>query len=388
MFGIKKKDPAAANPAETAAASNTAEKTTSSRSSGSRSKKKNSRENTAATLKQSQAAILNKKTAFIIQEAYKTARTNIIFSVSGAVSNECKVIAVSSANPGEGKTTTTINLAITFAQTGAKVLLIDGDMRKPRIHQYLGVVKTNGLSTILSNQNFFDDVVFTSLRDGLDVLASGSIPPNPAELLSSDAMGGLLEKLKERYDYVFFDTPPITVVTDAVALSKFVDGVVLVVREGYTNHESIEHAINLLNIADAKVLGFFVNDVDPVGAGYGAYRGYGGRYGYRYRYNYRYNYKYRYNYRYANKKGYGYNYGDKTYGERVEMKESDTDMAGKKPAEEQEQQAAAPAQQEAEDTAKTFARQETADTAQTFAQSDTAADAEPNAEAGAEEKEI
>ena len=267
--------------------------------------KKNDKESRIASLKLNQAAILNDKTPFIIKEAYKTARTNIIFSVAGAADVSCKTIALTSANPGEGKTTTIINLAITFALTGAKVLLIDGDLRKPRIHQYLGVVKTDGLSTILSNQKSFEEVVYRNLREGLDVIASGSIPPNPAELLSSDAMGALLEKLKTQYDYIFFDTPPVTVVTDAAALSKYIDGMVIVVREGYTNHESIEHAINLLNIAEAKVIGFFVNDIEAAGANYGAYRSRGYRYGKGYGYGgYRYNYRYRY--------GNNDHYGDKT----------------------------------------------------------------------------
>ena len=275
-----------------------------------RKNKKKENEIRSATLKQSQEAILNKKTAFVIQEAYKTARTNIIFSVAGAVDNDCKVIAVTSASPGEGKTTSTINLAMTFAQTGARVLLVDGDLRKPRVHQYLEVLKTNGLSTVLSNQQKFDDVVFRDLKEGMDVLASGSIPPNPAELLSSDAMGGMLDEIKQKYDYIFFDTPPVTVVTDASALSKFVDGVIMVVREGYTNHESIEHAIKLLNIAEAKVLGFFVNDVEVSNAGYSGYRsrGYGYGRGYGYRYNYRYNYR----------------YGGRGYGEKAEMSIDDT----------------------------------------------------------------
>lgn len=268
--------------------------------------KKNDKESRIASLKQNQAAILNDKTPFIIKEAYKTARTNIIFSVAGAADVSCKTIALTSANPGEGKSTSTINLAITFALTGAKVLLIDGDLRKPRIHQYLGVVKTDGLSTILSNQKSFEEVVYRNLREGLDVLTSGSIPPNPAELLSSDAMGALLEKLKEQYDYIFFDTPPVTVVTDAAALSKYIDGMVLVVREGYTNHESIEHAINLLGIAEARIIGFFVNDIEASGAGYGAYRSRNYRYGrYGYRYGYRYNYRYNYRYRYGNNSQYG-----------------------------------------------------------------------------------
>ena len=159
----------------------------------------------------------------------------------------------------------------------------------------------------------FEDAAFKDIRTGMDLLTSGSIPPNPAELLSSLAMGDLIETLKRKYDYIFIDTPPVTVVTDAAALSKYVDGLVMIVREGYTNHESIEHAINLLNIAEAKVLGFFVNDVEAAGGGYSGYRskGYGG-YGKGYKYNYRYNYKY------------NYRYGGREYGEKAEMSPEQT----------------------------------------------------------------
>ena len=264
------------------------------------------------SLKRNQAAIINKSTPFIIQEAYKTARTNTIFSVSGSMENYCKVIAVTSAGPGEGKTTTTINLAITFAQTGARVLIIDGDLRKPRVHQYLGVVKTDGLSTVLSNQKTFDEVVYKNIREGLDLLASGSIPPNPAELLSSDAMGEILKDLKLRYDYIFLDTPPVTVVTDAAALSKFTDGLILIVRQDYTAHENIEQALNLLKIADAKVLGFFVNDVQSAGAPYKSYK------------NNRYGYRSGYRYSYGGKRGYSYNYRyGSPYGDKAEYKVDD-----------------------------------------------------------------
>lgn len=251
-------------------------------------------------LKQSQESILNRKTPFAVQEAYRTARTNIIFSLAGS-EDKCKKLCITSANAGEGKTTTTLNLAITFAQIGSKVLLIDCDLRKPRIHQYLGVVKTDGLTTVLSKQKEFEDVVYHNLRPGLDCLTSGSIPPNPAELLASDSMKNLLRKLEGMYDYILLDTPPVTVVTDAVALSNSVSGVMIVVREGYTNHESIEQALKLLKIANAKVLGFFVNDIDVVGMNYGSYRGaYGKSYRYKYKYGYRYNYRYGYKY------GYGY----------------------------------------------------------------------------------
>ena len=253
------------------------------------------------SLKRNQMAILNKDTPFIIKEAYKAARTNIVFSVAGSSNEDCKTIVLTSANAGEGKTTTSLNLAITFAQIGAKVLIIDGDLRKPRLHQYLGISRTNGLSTVLSNQKTFEESVYRDVRDGLDCLTAGSIPPNPAELLASEAMQNLLERLKTQYDYIFVDTPPITVVTDAVALSTHVTGIVLVVREGYTDHGSIEHSLTLLKFAKAKVLGFFANDTDPTSANYGTYRKtYSRRYGYKY--------GNKYGYKYGNYSNYGYQY--------------------------------------------------------------------------------
>ena len=273
------------------------------------SKKKDVVNERQQRLKQNQEAILNKKTPFIIQEAYRTARTNIMFSMADT-DEKSKIICVTSANAGEGKTTSTLNLAITFAQTGSKVLLIDCDLRKPRIHQYLGVVKTDGLTTILSKQKEFEDVVYHNLRQGLDCVTSGSIPPNPAELLASEAMHNLLDKLKDSYDYILLDTPPVTVVTDAVALSRWVSGIMLVVREGYTNHESIEQALHLLKIADARVIGFFVNDIDTMSMNYGAYRSsYGKGYSYRSKNSYSYG-GYGYGY------GYGYSYSDRPSGDR------------------------------------------------------------------------
>ena len=253
-------------------------------------------------LKKSQEAILNKKTPFVIQEAYRTARTNIIFSLADS-SEKCKVLCITSSNAGEGKTTTSLNLAITFAQTGSKVLLIDADLRKPRIHQYLGVVKSDGLTTVLSKQKEFEEVVYHNLRPGLDCMTSGSIPPNPAELLGSEAMEKLLDKLKLQYDYILIDTPPVTVVTDAVALSGYVSGIMLIVREGFTNYESIDQALSLLNIAKAKLIGFFINDIDAMSMNYGSYRsGYGK--GYKTKYD--------------NGYGYGYSYSDRSSSKKID----------------------------------------------------------------------
>ncbi len=257
---------------------------------------------------ESMRAIIDDSSPFVVREAYKTARTNIIFSVSGMSKTGCKLIAITSANPGEGKTTSSLNLAITFAQTGARVLVVDGDLRKPRLHRYLGIKKDIGLSTVLANQVSIEKAIHKDIRPCLDALTAGEIPPNPAELLASDAMKALIAKLSQNYDYIFFDTPPVTVVTDASALSPSVDGIVIVVRQNYTDHESLSMAKNLLDIANAKILGFIVNDAQNKRGGY--------HYGrYRYKYGYRYAYKYGYKY--------DYQYGDLANHEDSEESESD-----------------------------------------------------------------
>lgn len=270
------------------------------------------------SVEDNQRAIIGEDTPFVIRESYKTARTNIIFSVSGMLKEGCKTIVMTSANPGEGKTTTTLNLAITFAQTGAKVLAVDCDLRKPRMHRYIGIKKNIGISSVLSKQVTLDEAIHKNVKNGLDVLASGEIPPNPAELLASESMKALINELSERYDYIFFDTPPVTVVTDASALSTFVDGVIVVVRQNYTDHETLAMGVDLLNIAKAKILGFFINDVQTQRGG-----------GYRYRYGYKYSYRYGYRY------DYHYTYGDlsnkKMYTGDKEKDESDeTDSKSKK----------------------------------------------------------
>ena len=204
--------------------------------------------------------VLSDETPFSVKESYKMMRTNIIFSVSGKSESGCKLVALTSANAGEGKTTTTVNLAIAFAQTGSRVLAIDCDMRKPRLHRYLQAKRVPGLSTLISKQVSVDEAITKDVRPGLDVITAGEIPPNPAELLSSERMKEIIDELSQHYDYIFFDTPPVTVVTDAAALSQFVDGIIVVVRQNYTNHESVAAAVKTLDIARAKVLGFIVND--------------------------------------------------------------------------------------------------------------------------------
>lgn len=264
----------------------------------------------AETTELPQSYILNDKTSFSITEAYKSARTNIVFALAGI--EGCKKIIFTSAEPGEGKTTTVLNLCITFAQMDAKVLLVDCDLRKPRVHRYLGIEKTTGLSDVLAGLIPIDEAIKHHDDYNLDCITAGQIPPNPIELLSSDAMGQLLDTLSEKYDYIFIDSPPVTVVTDAASMAKKVDGYIILVRHNYSIHELLEKTRQSLNFAEAKILGYVINDIKAMpGIGYSRYGVYGTRYKYRYRYRYRYGYRYGSKYGYNYGYGYGYQYADR-----------------------------------------------------------------------------
>lgn len=217
-------------------------------------------------------AILNKKTKFNVEEAYKTARTNIMFSLP--TDDKCKKVLFTSAVPGEGKTTTCLNIAITFAQTGNRVLVIDSDLRKPKIHDYMGIDRKNGLSDVLGKFTTIDEAIKTSAEHNIDYISAGQIPPNPSELLLTPELSKMLDKLSEKYDYIFIDSPPVTVVTDASALSKLVSGVILVTRENYSSHDAISKSLEILSFADAKILGIALNDINIGVSTYGGYRSY------------------------------------------------------------------------------------------------------------------
>ena len=218
--------------------------------------------------------ILSNESGFIINEAYKALRTNIIFTLS-SIDRNCKKIIITSASPGEGKTTTCLNLAISFAQTGSKVILIDADLRKSRIYRHLGIERQNGLSDVLCGLLDVDDSIKHCEKQGIDCITAGQIPPNPVELLSSPKMGEILDYLSQKYDYVFIDTPPVTIVSDATAMSKYVDGVIVVVRQNYTIHETLEKARTSLEFAEAKILGYILNDVTNITSRYGTYKKFG-----------------------------------------------------------------------------------------------------------------
>lgn len=208
---------------------------------------------------------------FQIVEAYKTIRTNLLFTLTN---NDNKIVSVSSAEPNAGKSTVSCNLAITMAQTGAKVLLIDADMRKPSQHKTFRVKKSNGLSRILCGQVTLDECLVKDVARGLDLLPSGSLPPNPSELLSSEAMKDLLDQLSVQYDYIFIDTPPLGVVADSLVLSELTAGYVLVSRQGQTTYDELQAAIDSVHNVNGNVLGVVISDMRENPRTYGRYERY------------------------------------------------------------------------------------------------------------------
>lgn len=208
---------------------------------------------------------------FQIVEAYKTIRTNLLFALAPC---DKKIIVISSAEPNAGKSTVSCNLAITMAQTGAKVLLIDADMRKPSQHKTFRVRKSNGLSRLLSGQGELDECLCREVARGLDLIPSGSLPPNPSELLSSEAMSDLLDRLSLQYDYIFIDTPPLGVVSDSLVLSEVVAGTVLVTRQGQTTYEELQNATDAIANVDGNLLGVVISDMRENPRTYGRYEKY------------------------------------------------------------------------------------------------------------------
>lgn len=226
--------------------------------------------------------LLTEESPFIISEAYKAMRTNLMFMLS----NKKKVVAFTSSMANEGKTTTCLNLGIAFAQTGKKVLIIDMDMRKPRIHRYFEIPSSPGLSDRLGN--FTQEIPISKTEyENLSVLPVGTIPPSPPELLMTSDLGEIIEGLRNEYDYIFIDTPPIHVVTDIAIIADKLDGIVFVVRENSVNIEVVKQSIENLQRVDAKLLGFILNDSegDSIFNQYKYRRKYKSRYGYTYGYS-------------------------------------------------------------------------------------------------------
>ncbi len=232
--------------------------------------------------KKQKQAESTEKSSFAVIEAYNSIRTNLLFLLK---QHSGKVVTISSPEISEGKSTTALNVAVSLSQLGNKTLLIDADLRRPSIHKKTHLQNTAGLSDVLVGFSDFANAV-NKISPTLDVLLSGSTPPNPSELLSSDLFEELLNVVSEKYDYIIVDTPPVNVVADALVVAPKTTGIMVVIREGETTHDEFKNAISSIEFANITLLGVVINDTN-----------YASR-------------KYRSKYNYKRKYKYGYKYGD------------------------------------------------------------------------------
>lgn len=217
--------------------------------------KKKRKNKKPTTMARKLIAHLNPKA--VVSEQFRTIRTNINFSMPA---EDLKTLLVTSATPGEGKSTNSSNIAVVFAQEGKKVLFIDADMRKPTVHHTFSLKNSSGLSSVLTRQGKLEEVVQQTDITGLSIITSGPIPPNPAELLASKAMEELLEQLLTMYDVIIFDAPPVLSVTDAQILSNKCDGTILVVDAGEAEKANTLKAKEALVASKANMLGVILNN--------------------------------------------------------------------------------------------------------------------------------
>lgn len=221
---------------------------------------------------------LNKNTTFQIVEAYKTIRTNLLFALSPVKE---KMVLVSSAEPSAGKSTVCSNLAITMAQTNAKVLLIDTDLRRPTQHKIFRLGNDRGLSKLLGGFSTLEETIYRQVVPNLDIIVSGPIPPNPSELLGSSKMEELLTALSLEYDYIFVDGTPVNVVADSMVLAPRMAGTVLIARQQQTTYDEIQKAVEHIRGVNGNILGIVITDVKMKNKMYGSYKSYKS-YDYRY----------------------------------------------------------------------------------------------------------
>lgn len=203
--------------------------------------------------------ILNKNSSFAAQEAYKSLRTSVRFALR---SSGCKRISMTSAMANEGKSITMLNLAISVAMDGQKVLLIDADLRRPSQARMLVEKATPGLSNVLAGMVSAEEAIRPELYPNLDMLFSGDVPPNPSELLGSEKMRELIEEMSQKYDYILVDTPPINLVSDAAIVTNLLDGVLLLVRQGKSRRDELKRAISNLELTGITPMGIVFNGVE------------------------------------------------------------------------------------------------------------------------------
>ena len=230
--------------------------------------------------------LISDKSGDTITESYKNLRTNLRFALMDSTS---KLIVVTSAMPGEGKSTISANLGLVAAQDNRKVLLIDGDMRRPSQHKVFAIGEhRRGLSMVLLGNMTPEEAIYKDVKPGLDLLPVGLIPPNPSEMINSRAMRELIGKMEKQYDVIIMDVPPVNAVTDALVLSDITAGLVFVIREKFSDHREIAKALTAIEYTHANLLGFVLSGVEMSNRSYYQrryYHRYYGRYyaGYRHR---------------------------------------------------------------------------------------------------------
>lgn len=207
----------------------------------------------------------------VIAEQFRTIRTNIQFSM---VDKNLKTLVITSAGPGAGKSTISANLGVTFAMQGKKVLIVDADMRKPTVHKTFHLPNRDGLTTLLTEKNIeIKDIAHRVSTEGLYIITSGAIPPNPSELLASKRMNKLIAELEEQFDLIIFDMPPVIAVTDAQVMSSKADGTIFVVNKDGADKEMVTKSKELLEKVKANVIGVVFNRVELKGDNYYYYYG-------------------------------------------------------------------------------------------------------------------
>ncbi|MCD8326348.1 MAG: CpsD/CapB family tyrosine-protein kinase [Lachnospiraceae bacterium] len=227
-----------------------------------------------------QRNMIGDKLDFAAAEAYKLLRTNLMLSLTD--DKKCHVIGITSSVPGEGKSSTALNLAYFLAETDRRVLYIEADLRLPVLAERIGMSPSPGLSNYLAGMCGINDAFRKSnIHNKLYVVTAGDIPPNPSELLASSKMASTITALSERFDYIIMDLPPVNVVSDALIVSKMVDGVVVVVRKNYCRKRTLSEAIRRLKYLDARILGIVVTRADYQEKKYGGKYGNYGKYDYK-----------------------------------------------------------------------------------------------------------
>ncbi len=215
---------------------------------------------------------LHKNLEFTATEQYKLLRTNLEFTLP--VDQKCPIIGVTSSMRGEGKSTTAVNLSYVLAEKGKKVLLIDGDLRIPSIAKKMDIASSPGLTDLLMGKGAQIIDFQSELLKNWYIIPAGEIPPNPSELLGSKRMETILNELKENFDYIIVDLPPVNIVSDALSIANLITGMIVVIREDYTEKKELERCMRQLTLSNVNVLGCVMNEAKSGSGSYGKYKKY------------------------------------------------------------------------------------------------------------------